>query len=101
MAAQSPKQPAKRQSSPATLTEQDDPTKSVSFTFAPEKIKIGHSSDTNAVKRARGLPAKKLEPGRQVVVTSEDPVTVEPGDTTLSFSEILLDGDQVMDDTQT
>ncbi|HEY1574370.1 MAG TPA: hypothetical protein VGG05_23740 [Pseudonocardiaceae bacterium] len=87
----------------ATLSEVKNPGTKVEFMFAPEKIKVSHSSDTNAVKKALGIPVKK-PPGTSsagtgstgsstlMVSTDGNPVTVDPGDTILSFNDLILDG---------
>lgn len=93
----------------ARLAEVKDPGSSVEFMFAPEKIKISHSSDTDAVKKALGIPAKKpagksptssTSSSSVMVSTDGNPVTVDPGDTILSFNELILDGSRTQSNAQ-
>lgn len=86
---------------PARLCESADRSVYVEFRLVPEKIKVSHSSDTDAVKRTLGIPVKP--PAKDggsgaganssvVLATDGNPVTVDPGDTILSFSDLVLDG---------
>jgi hypothetical protein len=98
MAAVTPPQPARLP--PVRLFEAANKKSFVEFVFPPEKIKVSHSSDTKSVKKAMGVPDKQ-EPGSAptptasapvFISTDGNPVTVDPGDTILSFSELILDG---------
>lgn len=93
-----PTQPARLP--PVRLFEAANKSAFVEFMFPPEKIKVSHSSKTNAVKKAMGVPDKQQAgtapaptPTAPIFISTDgNPVTVDPGDTILSFSELILDG---------
>jgi hypothetical protein len=74
----------------AKLTEKGNDNAFVEFTFPPEKLKIGHTSETKAVNKALGVPSADTRTA--TVVMSGDTVLTDSGDTILTFSEIILDG---------
>lgn len=77
----------------AVLAEKDNSGVSVEFSYQPDKIKISHTTESHAVKRAMGVH-EDATATKQVerVLPADNPVTVDPGDTILSFTEIVLDG---------
>ncbi|HEX3786619.1 MAG TPA: hypothetical protein VHW44_02055 [Pseudonocardiaceae bacterium] len=78
----------------ARLRQRDNVAKYVDFQFNPNSIKIGHSSDTKALNNSMGVVENPTEPTARLVASNSDVVT-NVGDTTISFSEILLDGADV------
>jgi hypothetical protein len=79
---------------PARLCQKDAQDVLVEFSYQPEKIKVSHSTELHALKRAMGVQQSEEKPTTSVVgvVAADNPVTIDPGDTIISFNEIVLDG---------
>jgi hypothetical protein len=81
----------------ATLTDESGGT-SVTFRYAPNSIKIGHSSESKTMNKALSMSKPSGTGETRLVMASGADVITNPGDTTISFGEILFDGPDVMRD---
>lgn len=75
----------------------DDHEGLVEFQFSPELIKIGHQPDTVPMNRTMGKEVKSTDKPATVVNQSND-VIVDAGEASISFSDIMLDGSNVIKD---
>jgi hypothetical protein len=72
-------------------------TTSVEFDFNPNSIKIGHTSDSKSVNRAMNVPQTPSGDGQpKMVLAGGNDVVLDPGDTTITFGEILFEGPHAM-----
>ncbi|HYS38066.1 MAG TPA: LysM peptidoglycan-binding domain-containing protein [Pseudonocardiaceae bacterium] len=76
----------------ATLTDNKVP---VVFQFNPELIRIGHQPDTKPMNRTMGTKEKKPE---TVVSGNPNEVIMSAGEASISFSDIMFDGPNVIRD---
>ncbi len=69
----------------------------VEFDFNPNSIKIGHTSDSKSVNRAMNAPVTSSGGDQpKMILTGGNDVVLDPGDTTITFGEILFDGQHTM-----
>jgi nucleoid-associated protein YgaU len=88
---------------PARATQARRPVKAVLsnnkvdvvFQFNPETIKIGHQPDTKPMNRTMGTAEKKAE---KVVGGNPNEVIMSAGEASISFSDIIFDGQNVIRD---
>lgn len=79
----------------ATASLSDGKNEPVFFMFAPNSIKIGHGSESKAMNRALGMSKPSGDGQAMLVMPTNGDAITDPGDTTITFGEILFDGPNV------
>jgi hypothetical protein len=80
---------------PRQVAKLTDGTNSVIFQFRPNTIKVSHSADTKAMNRSLGV-AEDGGTSRTIVAGSATEAVMNVGDTTISFGDIVFDGEQAV-----